>query len=82
MKECPKCGSNYVIMFDSNNDYCQTCKEWFPAVETKKCAAGCKAYYGGEIRHDKGCFFYKDSMSEMLDNALEEIKRLKNKGNK
>ena len=32
MKFCPKCGSNNVITFDSDNDICQDCKQWFPAV--------------------------------------------------
>ena len=32
MKICPKCGSTKVIYFDSDNDMCESCKEWFPAV--------------------------------------------------
>ena len=32
MKTCPKCGSHKVIIFDSDNDYCEKCKRWFPAV--------------------------------------------------
>ncbi len=32
MKTCPKCKSHKVIMFDSNNDLCETCNKWFPAV--------------------------------------------------
>jgi hypothetical protein len=33
MKTCPHCGDTEVIIFDSNNDLCQGCKKWFPAVE-------------------------------------------------
>ena len=33
MKTCPECGSHNVIMFDSDNDTCEVCNEWFPAVE-------------------------------------------------
>lgn len=33
MKTCLKCKSNNVIMFDSNNDYCENCHEWFPALK-------------------------------------------------
>ena len=32
MKTCPKCGSKRVIMFDADNDLCQNCGKWFPAV--------------------------------------------------
>ena len=32
MKTCPKCGSHDVTMFDADNDICQKCEEWFPAV--------------------------------------------------
>jgi len=36
MKICPKCGSFKVIYFDSNNDMCEDCKEWFPALKNIK----------------------------------------------
>lgn len=29
---CPVCGSDKIILFDSDNDFCQTCKKWFPAL--------------------------------------------------
>lgn len=32
-----------------------------------KCVTGCKHYTGGEIKHDKGCPFYPDSLSRRLD---------------
>ena len=32
MKICPKCGSHKVIIFDADNDLCQDCGKWFPAV--------------------------------------------------
>ena len=31
-KVCPHCGSDHVIMFDSDNDYCSECNKWFPAL--------------------------------------------------
>jgi hypothetical protein len=36
MKICPKCGSNKVIMFDADNDLCEKCQKWFPAVKDIK----------------------------------------------
>jgi len=33
MKTCPECGSHNVIMFDSDNDFCNQCDNWFPAVK-------------------------------------------------
>ena len=32
MKICPLCGDTDVIIFDSDNDLCNGCKKWFPAV--------------------------------------------------
>ena len=32
MKICPKCGDTDVIMFDADNDKCNDCGEWFPAI--------------------------------------------------
>ncbi len=31
-KVCPNCGSDKIIMFDSDNDSCQKCNSWFPAL--------------------------------------------------
>jgi hypothetical protein len=36
MKTCPHCKKHRIIVFDSNNDYCEDCKLWFPAVEDKE----------------------------------------------
>ena len=33
MKICPLCGKTKVIIFDSNNDWCNDCQKWFPAVK-------------------------------------------------
>jgi hypothetical protein len=79
MKICPKCGSDKIIMFDSDNDYCEKCKKWFPAVGNEQCETGCKVFTGGEIRHHKDCCHYSNSLSEMLDDALLKIKELENK---
>jgi len=32
MKVCPECGSNNIIVFDSDNDLCEDCDKWFPMV--------------------------------------------------
>ena len=40
MKTCPKCGATDVIIFDSDNDLCRSCEEWFPAVEDVREVAG------------------------------------------
>lgn len=36
MKTCPYCKGHKVIMFDADNDLCQYCGKWFPAVEDVK----------------------------------------------
>lgn len=33
----------------------------------RKCEAGCKVFYGGEVRHHKHCVFYPESLSQMYD---------------
>ncbi len=35
-KICPECCSNKVIVFDSDNDMCEDCGKWFPAVEEQE----------------------------------------------
>jgi hypothetical protein len=32
-----------------------------------KCEAGCKVFYGGEIRHHPDCIFYPESFSKLYD---------------
>jgi len=32
-----------------------------------ECVAGCKRYYGGEVRHHKDCPFYPESLSKIYD---------------
>lgn len=41
MKICPKCGSKKVIIFDADNDLCQDCGKWFPAVQEVKSPCTC-----------------------------------------
>jgi len=36
MKTCPLCDSHKIIIFDSDNDYCQKCKNYFPALADTK----------------------------------------------
>lgn len=31
-KKYPHCGSNKIIMFDSDNDICEKCNKYFPAI--------------------------------------------------
>lgn len=38
-----------------------------------KCVAGCTHFTGGEIRHHKDCPYYKESLSEMMDNLKREL---------
>jgi len=78
MKLCPECGSNKVIMFDSNNDMCEKCGKWFPAVAEVKCVAGCRTYAGREIKHHKDCPFYPESFTKIYDDLLVEHKRFEN----
>ncbi len=67
MKTCPICKGHKVITFDSDNDWCETCRKYFPSVAPEKCAAGCQAYTGDEIRHHKDCIFYPESFSKRFD---------------
>jgi len=78
MKRCPKCKDNKVIMFDSDNDWCEKCKIWFPAVaeEEDACETGCKYFHGGEIKHHKDCFYYPESLTEMYDKLKTKDKKL------
>lgn len=39
-----------------------------------KCETGCINFTGGEKRHHKDCFFYKDSFTEMYDNLESKLK--------
>jgi len=73
MKLCPECGGTRVIMFDSDNDYCEKCKTWFPAVADIKCVEGCKTYGKKETRHHRDCFFYSGSLSESSDKLITKL---------
>ncbi len=79
MKRCPKCKDNKVITFDSDNDWCGECKEWFPAVaeEEDACETGCKHFHGGEIKHRKDCYFYPESFSKMYDDEKQKNEDMK-----
>lgn len=53
MKICPECGDTDVITFDADNDKCNSCGKWFPAVEdteTIYCEA-CSWAGGGPVYH-------------------------------
>ena len=39
-----------------------------------KCAAGCKHFSGGELKHHKDCPFYEDSLSKKYD-EMESLLR-------
>ena len=74
MKLCPKCGSTDVIMFTADDDICQKCRAWFPAIADIECHKKCKTYGEKELRHHKDCFYYPKSFSKMHDDE-----KLKNK---
>ena len=42
-------------------------KETLEQSVENKCVAGCKHYYGGEIKHHKDCVYYPESFSKMYD---------------
>ncbi len=77
MKLCPECGSTRVIMFDSDNDLCEKCRKWFPAVGDVPCHKGCKTYGEKELRHHKDCFYYPKSFSKMYDDEREKNKNFR-----
>jgi hypothetical protein len=41
----------------------------------KKCETGCKAFYGGEIKHHPDCIFYPDSLSKKYDMMEIELQQ-------
>lgn len=43
----------------------------------EKCCAGCKMYYGGEIRHHKDCVFYPESLTSIYDKMDAENVQLR-----
>jgi hypothetical protein len=44
-----------------------------------KCVAGCKHFYGGEVKHHKDCFYYPESFSKMYDDLEWQQEQDKNK---
>jgi hypothetical protein len=46
-----------------------------------KCVAGCKHFYGKEVKHHKDCFYYPESFSKMYDDLEWQQKQDKNKYN-
>lgn len=46
-------------------------------IDEKQCVAGCKAFTGGEIKHHSDCYYYPESMSKILDDCQEELKKEK-----
>jgi hypothetical protein len=49
MKTCPFCGSNNIVIFDSDSDMCNTCAKWFPVVEAFKPLSGSWRYNNGYV---------------------------------
>lgn len=43
----------------------------------EKCQAGCKIFYGGEIKHDKNCVFYHESLTQLYEGIEAENKELR-----
>jgi len=55
-------------------------KKLYSEEEVKnKCVAGCKHFYGGELKHHKDCFYYPESLSKMYDNLEWQQEQDKNK---
>ncbi len=44
-------------------------------LEEVKCIAGCKHFYGGEVRHHKDCFYYLESFSKLYDDLKQQQER-------
>lgn len=42
-----------------------------------KCVAGCKSFYGGEMKHHKDCPYYPESLSKMYDDLKEKQQKEK-----
>jgi hypothetical protein len=38
-----------------------------------KCESGCVHFTGGEIRHDKHCAFYPESMTKIMDDLRTQL---------
>lgn len=47
-------------------------KEILP--EEERCEAGCKMFYGGEVRHHEDCVFYPESFTRMYDEQKAKLK--------
>ena len=45
-------------------------------MSNENCESGCSCYTGGEIRHQKTCVNYPESLTEMYDLANEKIAHL------
>jgi hypothetical protein len=54
-------------------------KETLEQSVENKCVAGCKHYYGGEIKHHKDCVYYPESFSKMYDDLKWRQEQDKNK---
>ena len=95
MKKCPKCGSIFILMFDSDNDYCEDCLEWFPAVEDiEEEEEGIKSieWYESQVQELKDIrkIYFKRYMDtenqddayfpDLIEEKLDELEKLRKKG--
>jgi hypothetical protein len=48
--------------------------KWHKEQDKVKCVAGCKHFTGGEVKHNKDCFHYPESLSKMYDDLKEQDK--------
>ena len=44
-------------------------------LEEVKCIAGCKYFYGREVRHHKDCIYYPESFSKLYDDLKQQQER-------
>ena len=41
----------------------------------ERCEAGCMVFTGGEIRHDKNCIFYPESLTKLNADKIDKLKK-------
>lgn len=44
-------------------------------MKDRKCETGCQMLEGGEVKHDKNCVHYPESLTKMYDDAVARVKK-------
>jgi hypothetical protein len=77
---CPNKQVEYDMILEGAKWQKEKDKKLYSEEEVKnKCVAGCKHFYGGELKHHKDCFYYPESLSKMYDNLEWQQEQDKNK---